>query len=346
VLELEGLAAAPYCGLVLADFGADVVRVDRATRGAIHTQHDLLGRGKRRVELDLRDVEDRAKFKQLAQASDVVLEPYRPGVMEKLGIGPEVLLAANPRLVYARLTGYGQSGANANKAGHDLNYLALSGTLDLIPGHVAPGNILGDFAAGGQSCAMGIVMALLERERSGRGQVVDAGMVPAVAYLSTFVHRCQTAGLWNEPAGQNALDGGAPFYTTYDTADGGQLAVGCIEPGFYAEFLNVIGIDPAAVPPQHERSGWPELRRTFAATLMGKSRAEWEVLFDGTEACVTPVLSPAEAAVYPGNENAFAAPGLPAPAPLLQRTPARVPEEALADAAVATAAGVLEEWTR
>ncbi|NXR57977.1 AMACR racemase, partial [Rhadina sibilatrix] len=242
VLELAGLAPAPLCGMILADFGAQVVRVDRLPRPAAALQHeDVQARGKRSLALDLKRPQGAAALRRLCGVADVLIEPFRHGVMERLGLGPEVLLRENPRLIYARLTGFGQTGKYAKSAGHDINYLALSGVLSKLgrknENPYAPVNLLADFAGGGVMCALGIVIALFERAKSGRGQVIDASMVEGVAYLSSFLWKSQRLGLWNQPRGENLLDSGAHFYEIYRTSDGKFMAVGAIEPAFYNQLI-------------------------------------------------------------------------------------------------------------
>nr|XP_006627299.1 PREDICTED: alpha-methylacyl-CoA racemase [Lepisosteus oculatus] len=329
VIELAGLAPAPFCGMVLADFGARVIRVDR-TRTTMAM--DVQARGKLSVALNLKKPEGAAVLRKLCLKSDVVLEPFRKGVMEKLGLGPEELLKENPRLIYARLTGFGQSGSFATAAGHDINYLAMSGLLSKLgrssENPYAPLNLVADFAGGGLLCAMGIVLALYERTRSGRGQVIDASMVEGAAYVGSFIWKSQNLGLWNRPRGHNLLDSGAPFYETYETADGKHMAVGAIEPQFYNELIKGLGLDPTELPLQMSVSDWPELKRIFTETFASKTQAEWSKIFDGTDACVTPVLSLEEVSSHPHNRERGSfikdAQGevSPRPAPLLSRTPA------------------------
>src|SRR5215468_524844 len=275
VVEMAGLAPAPFCGLILADFGADVVRVDRVGAGSV----DQLARGKRSVAVNLKSPEGVATVLRLIERADVLLEPYRPGVMERLGLGPEVACARNPRLVYARLTGFGQDGPYANMAGHDINYIAISGALSLLGRKgekpLAPVNLLGDFAGGGMLCALGIALALLERGRSGKGQVVDAAMADGSAYLSTFVYKFRNAGFWRDERGTNLLDGGAPFYETYRTKDGQYMSVGAIEPQFYAALLQGLGLDPAAMPQQMDQASWAATAARFTEIFASKTRDEW-----------------------------------------------------------------------
>jgi alpha-methylacyl-CoA racemase len=327
VIEMAGLAPAPFCGMILADFGADVVRVDRV--GAASFDH--LARGKRSLAVNLKSADGVRTVLRLAEQADVLLEPYRPGVMERLGLGPAVACTRNPRLVYARLTGFGQDGPYANMAGHDINYIALSGALSLLGRKgekpFAPINLLGDFAGGGMLCALGIALALLERARSGQGQVVDAAMVDGAAYLSTFVYKFRNAGMWRDERGTNLLDGGAPFYDTYRTKDGQYMSVGAIEPQFYAALLNGLGLDAATMPQQMDQATWPDTAARFRAIFAGKTRDEWCAVFDGTDACVAPILGLAEVAEHAHNRARrllLSDPHgkrEPAPAPRLSRTP-------------------------
>jgi alpha-methylacyl-CoA racemase len=327
VIEMAGLAPAPFCGLILADFGADVVRVDRVGAGSV----DQLARGKRSVAVNLKSPEGVETVLRLAERADVLLEPYRPGVMERLGLGPDVACARNPRLVYARLTGFGQDGPYAGMAGHDINYIAISGALSLLGRKgekpLPPVNLLGDFAGGGMLCALGVCLALLERGHSGRGQVVDAAMVDGAAYLSTFVYKFRNSGMWRDERGTNMLDTGAPFYDTYRTKDGQFMSVGAIESQFYAALLRGLGLEAVAMPAQMDQGSWAATAARFADLFAQKTRDEWSAIFDGTDACVAPVLGLGEAHEHPHNR----ARGLliadhqdkrePAPAPRLSRTP-------------------------
>ncbi|CAN0088343.1 unnamed protein product [Lampetra planeri] len=331
VVELAGLAPAPFCGMVLADFGAQVVRVDRA--GTRATMPDVLARGKQSLTLNLKCPQGVAVLRRLCRASDVLIEPFRPGVMERLGLGPDVLLGENPRLIYARLTGFGQSGPYASMAGHDINYVAVSGLLSMLGRQgekpTPPLNLLADFAGGGLMCAMGITMAMLERNRSGLGQVIDTSMVEGAAYVGSFVWRTRPAGLWARPRGENMLDTGAPFYDTYRTADGQYVAVGAIEPQFYSALLKGLGLDPATMPHQMSMDDWPATKREFSRCFAQRSRADWCRVFEGMDACVTPVLTPEEVAgdAHAAGRGSFLrnadGTNVPAPAPRLSRTPAR-----------------------
>ncbi|KAM9262516.1 alpha-methylacyl-CoA racemase [Morus bassanus] len=330
VLELAGLAPAPLCGMILADFGAQVVRVDRAPRSAVAA--DVQGRGKRSLALNLKRPQGAAVLRRLCSQADVLIEPFRHGAMEKLGLGPETLLQENPRLIYARLTGFGQTGKYAKSAGHDINFLALSGVLSKLgrkgENPYAPVNLLADFAGGGVMCAMGIVTALYERTISGKGQIIDASMVEGVAYLSSFLWKSQNLGLWNRPRGENLLDSGAPFYETYKTSDGKFMAVGAIEPQFYEQLIKGLGLDSDKLPTQLSFSNWPEMKKKFASIFAQKTQAEWCSIFDGTDACVTPVLSFDDVASHQHNKqrSSFIKNDQeeisPRPAPLLSRTPA------------------------
>ncbi|XP_012315372.1 alpha-methylacyl-CoA racemase isoform X1 [Aotus nancymaae] len=329
VVELAGLAPVPFCGMVLADFGARVMRVDRPG-----SRYDVSGlaRGKRSLALDLKQPRGVAVLRRLCAQSDVLLVPFRSGVMERLQLGPEILQQENPRLIYARLSGFGQSGSFSRLAGHDINYLALSGVLSKIgrsdENPYAPLNLLADFAGGGLMCALGIVMALFERTRSGKGQVIDASMVEGTAYLSSFLWKTQKLNLWEAPRGQNMLDGGAPFYTTYRTADGEFMAVGAIEPQFYELLIKGLGLKPDELPNQMSMNDWPEMKKQFADVFAKKTKAEWCQIFDGTDACVTPVLTFEEVVSHDHNKERGSfitneeQDMSPRPAPLLSDTPA------------------------
>lgn len=329
VIELAGLAPAPFCGMILADFGASVIRVDRTKAGmALDTQ----GRGKRSLAINLKTAAGVGLLKKLCLESDVVLEPYRKGVMEKLGLGPHELLKENPRLIYARLTGYGQNGPLSLAAGHDINYLAMSGLLSRLGRSgekpYAPLNLVADFGGGGLTCALGILLALLERTKSGKGQIVDASMVEGAAYMGSFVWKSQRIGMWPNPRGHNMLDSGAPFYDTYQTSDGKYMAVGAIEPQFYKELLKGLKLDSTKLPSQRSFDDWPHIRRIFTECFGSKTQSEWTEIFDGTDACVTPVLSFEEVSSHPHNQQresfikASDGGESPRPAPVLYRTPA------------------------
>jgi alpha-methylacyl-CoA racemase len=309
--------------------------VDRAPLGAADIPRfgDIVGRGKRSVALNLKHPDGVEAALRLIERADVLVEGFRPGVMERLGLGPDDAFARNPKLVYARLTGWGQSGPLAQRAGHDINYIAVAGVLSTIGRKgdrpIFPINLLGDFAGGGLMCAFGIVCALLERERSGRGQVVDAAMVDGAMNLMSFLAAAFHAGLWGE-RGTNLLDTGAHFYEVYETSDGGYMSVGAIEPQFYTELLDGLGVDPAELPHQHDQSTWPQMKGRFAEIFRTKTRQEWTDIFETRDACTYPVLEPAEASRHPYNtERATHITGAfdvvqPAPAPRLSRTPGAV----------------------
>ncbi|MET9019509.1 CaiB/BaiF CoA-transferase family protein [Actinopolymorpha sp. NPDC004070] len=344
VLEFTNLAPVPFAATMLADLGADVVRVDRhdAVAGGPARPGDPLARGRRSIALDLKHPEAIAVVLRLVGSADVLVEGFRPGVCERLGIGPDACLAANPRLVYARISGWGQDGPGANEAGHDLDYLAVSGALAPIGPAGAPPtpplNYVADFAGGGMLAVVGILAALWERERSGRGQVVDAAMVEGAALLSAQLHGLLADGMWTGPRGGNLLDGGAPFYRCYPCADGRFVAVAALEPRFYAALLAGLGLVDEDLPGQYDEAGWPLLHETFAAALATGTRDEWAERFAGTDACVTPVLEPAEAPHHPqaAARQSFVDVGgqvQPAPAPRLSRTPSGVPGAAPAPGA-------------
>jgi alpha-methylacyl-CoA racemase len=336
VIEIASLAPAPFGCMILADLGADVLRVERAERcgpGA-PAPKDPLSRGRRSVGLNLKDPAGTELLLRLVQDADVLVEGFRPGVAERLGFGPDVCAARNPRLIFGRMTGWGQDGPLAPTAGHDIDYIAISGALSPIgragEPPVPPINFVGDFGGGGMLLALGILAALVERASSGLGQVVDAAMVDGSALITSFLYGMRATGAWQDQRGSNLLDGAAPFYDTYVCADGGCVAVGALEPQFYAALLAGLGLDAAGLPAQHDRARWPELRERFAAAFAARSRDEWAEVFAGTDACVSPVLSMAEAPVHPHAtaRNAFVEVGgivQPAPAPRFGRTGAANP---------------------
>jgi len=339
VIEVASLAPAPFGCMILADLGAEVLQLRRGggSGAGITPPAGPLDRGRRTVSVDLKDPDGVRAVLELVEAADVFVEGFRPGVAERLGIGPEQLLARNPRLVYGRMTGWGQDGPLAARAGHDINYIAVAGALEPL-GRAgerphAPMNLIGDFAGGGMLLAMGIISALYERERSGQGQVVDAAMVDGAALLTAFLHGMRANGMWPGERGTNALDGAAAFYDTYQTADGKFVAVGCVEPQFYAELLATLEIDEPELPFQFDPSGWAELRGVIGKRLAERTRDEWAEIFADSDACVSPVLTPWEAHEHPHNVARQAFVGVdglvqPAPAPRFSRTPAAAPRPA------------------
>lgn len=334
VVEMAGLAPVPFGVLILADLGADVVRVERAGGGGIAPPPGPIDRGRRTVKVDLKNPDGVATVRQLATAADVFVEGWRPGVAEKLGVGPADLAEINPRLIYGRLTGFGQDGPLAARAGHDINYIAISGALGLIgrqgENPYAPANFLADFAGGGAFLALGVLAALYERDRSGQGQVIDAAMIDGSALLSIFMHGMHTTQTWNDDHGTNMLDGAGGFYDTFETADGKYMAVGAVEPQFFTALVGVLEIDATEHPFYLDPRGWPEWKQVLGAKFKAKTRDEWEALFDGVDACVTPVLSPWEAHQHPHNvaRAAFSPDGSgqqPNPAPRFSRTTLPLP---------------------
>lgn len=353
VVELAGLGPCPHAAMLLADLGADVVRVDRPGPASPLSDpgRDLLLRGRRTVVVDLKAEEGVRQVLELAGRADVLLEGFRPGVAERLGLGPDPCRAANPRLVYGRVTGWGQDGPLAARAGHDLNYLGLTGALAAIGRDgerpVPPLNLVADFGGGSMLLVVGVLAALLERERSGSGQVVDAAMVDGVALLSQMLWSFRAQGAWADARGTNLLDGGAPFYDTYACADGRHVAVGALEPQFYARLLEGLGLAGADLPDQLDRAGWPALRAVFARAFAARSRAAWTSVFAGVDACVTPVVELAEVADEPHlvARGTFVSPGgvqQAAPAPRFSRTPPQQPAPPGAPAVLV--ADVLEAW--
>ena len=323
--------------MMLADMGADVLLVDRPSDPGLGLgrarSSDVMLRGRRSITLDLKSPDGVAAAVLLAQKADALIEGFRPGVMERLGLGPDVLLAANRKLVYGRMTGWGQDGPLAPRAGHDINYIALSGVLNAIgragDPPVPPLNLVGDFGGGGMLLAFGIVSGLLAAQRTGQGQVVDAAMVEGASVLAAMFAGMLHEGKWTEARAANALDSGAPWYDAYETGDGKFVAIGAIEAKFYAELLERLGLADAGLPPQHDRKGWPELRRRFAAAFRSRTRDEWCRVFDGSDACFAPVLAFSEARAHPhnvarGGHVAVGGVTQPAPAPRFSRTPGGV----------------------
>lgn len=337
VIEMAGLGPVPLAGLMLAELGARVVRVERKAkaRSFLHVppEFDLDRHGRDIVKVDLKDERGTALVLDLIAGADVVIEGFRPGVMERLGLGPDVCMKRNPKLVFARQTGFGQEGPLAERAGHDITYLAYSGALHAIGEKdgkpIPPLNLVADFGGGTMFLLTGLLAALVERGISGKGQVVDAAMIDGVAMLTAPFHSFVATGFWKDKRGSNLLDTGAPFYDTYETADGRHVAVGCLEPQFFAEFARLLPLDTAFVSRQYDLSSWGGMRAAIAARFREKTRDEWAAIFEPTEACVAPVLSLAEATRHPHNvtRNVFAAKGKmarPRPAPRFSRTPGEV----------------------
>ncbi len=345
IIELAGIGPAPYTCMMLADAGAQVLRLERAPAGAVEAGEefaksgagsywDLLNRSRPSVGIDLKNPDALELVLGLVEEADGLIEGFRPGVAERLGVGPEDCFARNKRLVYGRMTGWGQDGPMAPMAGHDIDYIAIGGALwslgraDSAP--VPPLNLVGDFGGGGMLLAFGMVAALLEAARSGEGQVVDAAMVDGAASLMTMIHAFHRHGLWGDERGSNMLDTGAPFYEVYETSDGKWMAVGGIEAQFYAELIKGLGLEgDSSFPHQMSRDQWPAMKARFAEIFKTKTRDEWSAIFDGTDSCVAPVLSPWEAHLHPHNvarstfvevEGAVQ----PAPAPRFSRTPSAI----------------------
>jgi alpha-methylacyl-CoA racemase len=335
VVEIGGIGPGPFCAMLLADLGADVLRVDRTVGGALVGPSDdhsteLLNRGRRSIALDLKHPDGPEVVLKLVEQADVLMEGFRPGVTERLGIGPEDCLARNPRLIYGRMTGYGQDGPMAQAVGHDLNYIAQSGALSMIGRRgqppTPPLSLIGDFGGGGMVLALGICAALVERERSGAGQVIDAAMVEGSALLATCFYGYMQTGAWSAERGTNIVDSGAPFYDAYETADGRWLSVAAMEPRFYAALLGLLGLDGEDLPDQHDHDAWPAMKERFAAVIATRTRDDWCAAAEGVEACVAPVLGADEVEGDPhlAARGAFVRHhGIlqPAPAPRFSRTP-------------------------
>jgi alpha-methylacyl-CoA racemase len=336
IVELAGIGPGPFAAMLLADMGADVIRIDRAQAAralgdrAGTPSLDLLNRGRPSVGVDLKHTEGVATVLRLIERADALLEGFRPGVMERLGLGPAPCLARNPKLVYGRMTGFGQDGPLAQRAGHDIDYIALSGALHANrregQAPLAPLNLVGDFGGGGMLLAFGVVCALLESQKSGRGQVIDAAMCDGASLLMTMFHSFTAMG-FHDPhkPGTNMLDSGAHFYEVYETSDGEHMAVGAIEPQFYAELLERLALSGEALPRQMDRKSWPEMKARFSSVFKARTQAEWCAVFEGSDACVAPVLSIVAAQAHPHNveRGAFVAVdgvSQPAPAPRFSRS--------------------------
>ena len=336
IIELAGIGPSPYACMLLADAGADILRLERTSAGMIPEglpNWDLLNRSRRSVGVDLKNPEAVALVLELVAESDVVIEGFRPGVAERLGVGPDACLEVNPAIVYGRMTGWGQDGALADRAGHDINYIAISGALwpmgraGDIP--VPPLNLVGDFGGGGMMLAFGVTSALLAARITGVGQVVDAAMTDGSASLMTMVHAFKFAGLWEERRGANMLDTGAHFYEVYETKDARYMSVGAIERKFYAELMAGLGLDLAEYPDQMDRSSWEDMKRVLAERFKTKTRDEWSAIFEGIDACTLPVLSPFEAPEHPHNVDRGTFVEIegvvqPGPAPRFSVTPSEI----------------------
>ena len=341
VIEMAGIGPGPFCAMMLADMGADVLRIDRAdavgAKGERNPDYEVLNRGRPSIALDLKRPQAIETVLRLVGDADVLIEGFRPGVMERLGLGPEDCAARNPRLVYGRMTGWGQTGPLSQAAGHDINYIALSGALHAIgregEAPVPPLNLVGDFGGGSMYMLFGILCALWERERSGRGQTVDAAILDGAISLSSFLFGAFARNGWTDARGTNLLDGGRPFYDSYETSDGQHVSVGPIEPKFYAELLERVGLAAADLPAQNDPAGWETLRARLAETFKTRTRAEWAGALEGSDACFAPVLSVIEAPEHPQNKargNFIEINGVvqPAPTPRFSRSRASTPAPA------------------
>lgn len=331
VIELAGIGPAPMGAMILADMGAEVIRIDRAGGAAMK---DVSARGKKSVIVNLKDPAGVEAFLRMVENADVVIDPYRPGVCEKLGVGPDVCLERNPKLVFARMTGWGQDGPLAHAAGHDINYISLTGALYAMGRKgekpVVPLNLVGDFGGGGMLLVSGVLAALLETSNSGKGQVIDAAMVDGAAQLMWMFYGFQSFGLWNEKErGSNMLDGGAHFYDTYECADGEYVSLGSIEPQFYALLKELAGLSEEEFGDQNNREKWPELKEKLAAVMKTKTQVQWCEIMEGTDVCFAPVVNFMDAPKHPANvaRNTYIElDGMPqpAPAPRFSRTPSQV----------------------
>ena len=329
IIEMAGIGPGPFCGMVLADLGAEIIRVDRASAIGTGSKQEPSNRGKKSIAVDLKAKEGVEVVLKLVETADAIFEGFRPGVMERLGIGPEVCLARNDRIVFGRMTGWGQEGPLANAAGHDINYISLSGALAAIgrPGSppVPPLNLIGDFGGGGMLLALGLVAALLESKESKKGQVVDAAMTDGSALLMTMIYSMQSSGMWKTTMGSNLLDGGSHFYDTYECKDGKFISIGSIEPQFYALLCQIAELDEKVFSKQMSRDLWPEQKEEIKKIFLNKTRDEWCELMEGTDVCFAPVLDMSEAPEHPHNKERKTFIDLegviqPAPAPRFSRT--------------------------
>lgn len=339
VVEIAGIGPGPFCAMMLADMGADVVRVERRGAPMAGNPNDFLNRGRRSIAVDLKQPDGVETVLRLVEKADALQEGFRPGVMERLGLGPDDCLARNPALVYGRMTGWGQDGPWAQMAGHDMNYISINGVLHSfgqkgLPPQ-PPCNAVGDFGGGGMLLAFGLVCGIVEARTSGKGQVVDAAMVDGSAVLMTMVYAMRQMGFWTDERGANLLDTGAHFYDVYETADGEFMSVGSIEPQFYAKMLELTGVDAADLPGQMDRTRWDEARSRIAAAIKTKTRDEWAAIAEGTDACMAPILSIPEAFEHPhikARETFVEFEGVtqPAPAPRFSRTKEQIQRRAAA----------------
>lgn len=347
IVEMAGLGPAPFACMLLADLGADIVTIERP--GAENGRYRVLGRGRKKLSLDLKSQAGIDAVRALVAEADCLVEGFRPGVMERLGLGPDQMLALNPKLVYGRMTGWGQQGPMATMAGHDINYLSLTGALHAIgPAErpVPPLNLVADFGGGAMYLVMGLLAAARHAARTGAGQVVDCAMVDGASSLMGMAWDMRNAGQWDDVREANMLDGGAPYYHVYKTSDGGFMAVGAIEPQFFRLLIQITGLPESYLPIQDDRTQWPRLQADLARAFASKTRAEWTAAFDGTDACVTPVLAMAEVAEHRHMAaRAIISPAFdvpqPAPAPRFSATPA-----AIRNAEAVTAEAAIAAWTR
>lgn len=355
IVEMAAIGPAPFCVMMLADMGAEVVRIDRRNHHPMSAENPV-NRGRHSIALDLKDPADTAIALSVIGKADALIEGFRPGVMERLGLGPDLCLQHNPRLIYGRMTGWGQTGPLAHAAGHDINYIALSGALHAMSRNGEaprpPLNLLGDYGGGGMLLAVGILAALLETSRSGKGQVIDAAMTDGTALLMTLAYGLRSAGQWSDTPGSNMLDGGAHFYDCYTCADGKFISIGPIEPQFYAELLERCSIRDPAFSQQMDQRNWPALKGRLKELFASRTRQQWCELLEGTDVCFAPVLSMAEAPEHPHNQarsTFFQGQGgiQPSPAPRFSRTVSDIPLDAPSDAASETDAGIqdiLRKW--
>ena len=329
IIEMAGIGPGPFCGMVLADLGAKIIRVDRASAIGTGSKQDAANRGKKSIAVDLKSEEGVEVVLKLVETADAIFEGFRPGVMERLGLGPDVCSKRNERIVFGRMTGWGQEGPLANAAGHDINYISLTGALAAIgrPGSppVPPLNLIGDFGGGGMLLALGLVAALLESKESKKGQVVDAAMTDGSALLMTMIYTMQSSGVWKTSMGSNLLDGGSHFYDTYECKDGKFISIGSIEPQFYALLCQIADLDEEVFGKQMSRDSWPEQKEEITKIFLNKSRDEWCDLMEGTDVCFAPVLDMSEAPKHPHNierKTFIDLEGVtqPAPAPRFSRT--------------------------